>query len=521
MDALPASQNLELSVSNFGPIAQGSVELRPMTVFVGPSNTGKSYLAVLTYALHRAFNAFGDSIAYGRGRFLGRAPAYSPAIELADEDVTEILDWVNDALVETNSGSNPGRRRFRRESLDPIEVPETVASLMRAELAKPALLEEILDSEVTRCFGVEQVSDLSSYLSGDLTRISVSDKGSETGIRRSVWEYEFTVSEQSLASRASIPNDMPMHITRQIRLPRYAIGRLRSDDSRERNYRQATDLLEVLSSAVIAGMAGPLNRAAYYLPADRSGVMHAHQVVVRALIASAARGGIRHQAPLPVLSGVLGDFLDGLLDLADTARFAPRQRNELVESLEKDLLKGGINVYRENIDYPSFVYRPDGWERDLPLMNVSSMVSELAPVALYLRYVAQPGDTLIIEEPESHLHPEMQVVFVRQLAAAVKSGIRIIITTHSEWILEELANLIRLSDLPAENRKGIAGADVALGWDEVGAWFFEPGPAGQGSTVREMPLDIEEGMFPSGFGLVTANLYNRWAEISNRIEQEA
>ena len=65
-------------------------------------------------------------------------------------------------------------------------------------------------------------------------------------------------------------------------------------------------------------------------------------------------------------------------------------------------------------------------------MNASSMMSELAPVALYLRNVVREGDALIIEEPESHLHPEMQVAFVRELAAAVKANVRIIITAHSE-----------------------------------------------------------------------------------------
>ena len=44
---------VRLDVSNFGPIAEGSVELRPLTVFIGPSNTGKTYLATLIYALHR------------------------------------------------------------------------------------------------------------------------------------------------------------------------------------------------------------------------------------------------------------------------------------------------------------------------------------------------------------------------------------------------------------------------------------------------------------------------------------
>ena len=44
-------QMLTISVKNFGPIAEGSVDLKPLTIFVGPSNTGKSYMATAVYAL--------------------------------------------------------------------------------------------------------------------------------------------------------------------------------------------------------------------------------------------------------------------------------------------------------------------------------------------------------------------------------------------------------------------------------------------------------------------------------------
>ena len=47
-----------VSVKDFGPIEQANVSLRPLTVFVGPSNTGKTYLATLLYALHRIFCGF-------------------------------------------------------------------------------------------------------------------------------------------------------------------------------------------------------------------------------------------------------------------------------------------------------------------------------------------------------------------------------------------------------------------------------------------------------------------------------
>ena len=57
MTDISAAKPLELNVTNFGPIAEGRIELRPMTVFVGPSNTGKSYVAALIYALQRSLGA--------------------------------------------------------------------------------------------------------------------------------------------------------------------------------------------------------------------------------------------------------------------------------------------------------------------------------------------------------------------------------------------------------------------------------------------------------------------------------
>lgn len=156
----------------------------------------------------------------------------------------------------------------------------------------------------------------------------------------------------------------------------------------------------------------------------------------------------------------------------------------------------------------------------MPLKNTSSKVTELAPVVLYLRHVVQSGNLLIIEEPEAHLHPKMQAAFTRLLVAAVQAGIRILITTHSEWILEELANLVRLSELPLDRRDGIGDPEIAIRPDELGTWFFEPDEQTGGSVVKEISLDEESATFPAGYGLVADSLYNRWAEISTRIQEE-
>ena len=538
MATTPDSQNLELSVTDFGPIAKAKIDLRPLTVFVGPSNTGKSYMAILVYALHQFFSAYS-----GRKDF--RSFSFShvkqrQSLDLSEHDLSGLYVWAKETLskLETTEHERPYS----------IELPESIAALVRPMLNNIAHLSEDLEGEITRCFGIDKAKNLIRYPSEGETTFFLSHNTSREAGRNDPFGYEVTVTGQRAKIDALIPNTMPLQMDIKdlsVLLWNWNIGCLiemekmgwrkvgsaeaanwnvdwlveMKNMGEDENAKHALIyLLRILANSIALGIVGPLSHSAYYLPADRGGVMHAHRVVVQNLITSASR----RDSPMPVLSGVLGDFLGQLVSLTSFSSMHGESQddNALALRMEKALLWGTVRVERSEIDYPSFVYRPANWKRDLPLMNASSMVSELAPVVLYLRHMVQPGDLLIIEEPESHLHPAMQVEFIRQLAVAVKSGIRILITTHSEWVLEELANLVRLSELPAERRVGIDDPDVALSPDEVGAWFFERGPKNSGSVVREMPLDVESGTFSSGFGLITEGLYNRWAKISNRIEEE-
>ena len=87
----------------------------------------------------------------------------------------------------------------------------------------------------------------------------------------------------------------------------------------------------------------------------------------------------------------------------------------------------------------------------------------------------RPGDTLIIEEPEAHLHPGAQTEIALILAGLVRAGVRVIVTTHSDWLLKEIANLIRIGEL---KRKGVQKVKKMepIHWllpEEVGTWWFQ------------------------------------------------
>ncbi len=64
---------LRIEIENFGPIASGSFELRPLTLFIGPNNTGKSYAATLAHSIVQAMPA-GDVPRVLFFRFPGKAP---------------------------------------------------------------------------------------------------------------------------------------------------------------------------------------------------------------------------------------------------------------------------------------------------------------------------------------------------------------------------------------------------------------------------------------------------------------
>lgn len=47
------ADRIRIEVSDFGPVGDAAFDLRPLTIFLGPSNAGKSYLALLIHALHQ------------------------------------------------------------------------------------------------------------------------------------------------------------------------------------------------------------------------------------------------------------------------------------------------------------------------------------------------------------------------------------------------------------------------------------------------------------------------------------
>ena len=511
-----APTDVRISVTNFGPIASGTVDLRPLTVFVGPSNAGKTYFAILIYALHRILGGFlGLPVTYGR-RYLF-VQGIQPEKTAVDAEVQE--KELQDVIEKLETEGRP----FKFSDL-----PGSVRDVTQAVLKDPKLLGEELRSELERCFDLESVSDL-VRLSGQRNGMTMSLDISEED--RRLWHFRMGISESVISTDGQIEDMVllpegwstsklkPDELFSQFRM---LIREEREIDSQRRYWHLFEELLELL----LHMNAAPGTRGeTHYLPAARSGIMQGHRVIASSLVARSTRAGLVRFPELPTFSGVMADFMQRLI-LYEEHRGSDRPMNALADALEREALAGRIRTSRPpSGGYPEFVYRPQETKKDIRLTRASSMVSELAPIVLFLRGAVRYGDMLIIEEPEAHLHPAAQTQMAVVLARMVRAGVRVLVTTHSDWLLKEIGNLMREGELELQEKTDEPASEEsfpsALRPSEVGIWLFRQDETSAGSTVEEIPFDRSEGVEPQDYENVAEALYNRSADLQNRFEETA
>jgi predicted ATPase len=105
--------------------------------------------------------------------------------------------------------------------------------------------------------------------------------------------------------------------------------------------------------------------------------------------------------------------------------------------------------------------------------------------------LANPGDLVVLEQPELHLHPDAQLQLAEFFVAAMKSGRRLLIESHSEHFL----NKLRLMTARAE-------AEVAEELIEKVGFVFAERDADSGvSQFREVLLTSDGSVqnWPRGF----------------------
>lgn len=126
----------KLRVKGLGPIYEAEVELKPLTVFAGASNTGKSYLSTLIYAIHSAGETFSRLACES---FMSGANWEDP--RKSDlRDLRVVTKWMKEALA--SSMSDAGDHS--------VEIPKAITEIFKRKINESSAISESLNQEMPR-----------------------------------------------------------------------------------------------------------------------------------------------------------------------------------------------------------------------------------------------------------------------------------------------------------------------------------------------------------------------------------
>jgi predicted ATPase len=188
----------------------------------------------------------------------------------------------------------------------------------------------------------------------------------------------------------------------------------------------------------------------YYLPASRSGLYRALNAFSQILVELAKKRSFLHEKiVLPSISEQDSDYFSKINEI-NTKR-SNQKYNAIATAIENTLLKGSVSYDQKT---KQILFRPNNVDIDLELLGTSSMIAEVSPIVIYLRYIIGSDEDIrkgkypnlkpiiFIEEPEAHLHPEAQVELIKCFVDLINIGAKLVITSHSNYIFNKLNNLI-------------------------------------------------------------------------------
>ena len=468
---------------NIGPVKEADLQLGDLTIIAGRNNTGKTYLAYTLYGFLKLWDAWGSSRYTRRSR------------HRATRDESQTLTSEIDSLV--------------RRSLDDGRAA------IPFDLTKISLLRKRTMRDLSRDFSSRTLAQVFSSSRSAFSKSSIAVEVADT-FPQSPDPLEWIGDHGELLTLEYDGANVVLSL-------KLTDGDFGQTSDRVQHQIITDSVLDVLHSR-------------FLFP----------ELTIDPFVLSAERFGISlFYRELDFTKNQLVDVLQRMGDDRDRDRFSPfflidkatsRYALPIKDNIDytrsiPDLVKGRSAMYEEKYfdDIKHMMggyYKISGSERmfiskargakrfEIPLHVSSSSARGLSDLYFFLRHRAKQNQILIIDEPESHLDTANQIELARLLARLVKAGIKILITTHSDYLVKEINNLIMLSsdfdDKEHVMNKLKYDPDHSISGHLVRAYVAEDG------DLRECHVD-EFGISMPVFDETINNINTAANEISSRL----
>ena len=379
---------MKFNFAQLGGIDQGMVELGDLTVICGPNNVGKTYISHAIYGLLRQFKKWID-LSVSRERLDQLLDEGTLLIELNDYQA-KLADYLKNASS-AFSASLPSY----------FNVPEDFFNGAKAELSHDQLTFNF-GHEFKRTMTFGKSIKLSFYKAAHDTVLSITLQ-TESDTRVSPRIFDDVMSDG--ITDCLFANLLPHPFVVTSERTGIALFYKELDISKNAIIEQLTNSDQVNPIDLLNSM-----RSRYAQPIhDNINVVRDYENL------SKRKSFIREESARKPIRDALQDLIGGSYKVVDKqVMYMPRKERG-----------------RDKVAIPVYV--------------ASSSIKSLFLIDLYINSLAETNGMLIIDEPELNLHPDNQRKMAGLLARLVNSGVKVLVTTHSDYLIRELNNRVMLN----------------------------------------------------------------------------
>lgn len=158
-----------------------------------------------------------------------------------------------------------------------------------------------------------------------------------------------------------------------------------------------------------------------------------YQMLDSTFVLPPSRGPVLTEQIIPT-TGMYSEFLN---DMAGLNRIKPRPdtASEIVLKLFRTILEGEVNK-----EETTYIYTTN--DASMPVSAAAASIREIAPLQILAKKQDVSRCAILVEEPEAHLHPLKQRMMADIIGALSHNGAIMQITTHSDYFLRRLNELI-------------------------------------------------------------------------------
>ena len=402
---------MKFGIKNLGPIKAASIELGDLTIICGKNNTGKTYL---TYALSNFLDTVSRNL----------------SIPLEDKFINELMQK---GFIQVDLRSFVGSYLQSLQNL----LPEFTKSLPRFLAMHPDRFKntetqlQLTEDEIVQ--KLSQDHNVNIELNVELT---------------SDCKLKISRSSGSFVANLSLLNQGNQFPAREVveHGVKYFLAKLFS-----------------------ASPFNPVLPESFIITCERTGAaLFRTELIISRELSSSNDSNIENRKNINKQYEFRGyqrsvskdlEFVTGLKKAIVEKSFIPQNYDKIIELFSE--IVGGRYILNEDTNQVKF--QPAGTKEALALAESSSTVRSLMEFNYYLKHKAKPSQIFVFDEPELNLHPENQRKLARLLAMLVNAGIKVFITTHSDYIIREFNTLIMLHNSNSPRMKSIA---EELGYDD-------------------------------------------------------